>query len=188
MNAVAPGSILMRERPLSAAERERFERLVMVHLDAAFNLARHLVRDGDEAEDAVQEACMRALRHFAGFRGEHGRAWLLAIVRNVCWTALEKRRGRLTHHEFDETLHSPEPETPAPEVDLSRALAADAVRRAVDQLPFVFREVIVLRELEDLSYREIAEVGGVPVGTVMSRLARARAQLARILGAEGRSR
>lgn len=185
---MAPVPIPMseRSRPLSAGERERFERLVMAHLDAAFNLARHLVRDADDAEDAVQEACMRALRHFAGFRGEHGRAWLLAIVRNVCWTALEKRRGRLAQSEFDETLHSPEPEAPAPEADLARTLAAGAVRRAVDQLPFVFREVIVLRELEDLSYREIAEVSGVPVGTVMSRLARGRAQLARILDAERR--
>src|SRR5690349_6664184 len=175
-----------RAQPLSPGERERFERLVLVHLDAAFNLARHLVREVDEAEDAVQEACVRALRHFRGFRGERGRAWLLAIVRNVCWTALQKRRGRLQQSEFDETLHSSEAEVPGPEADLMRTLAADVVRRAVDQLPFVFREVIVLRELEDLSYKEIAEVSGVPVGTVMSRLARGRAQLAQVLAAERR--
>ncbi len=170
----------------SAAERERFERLVLVHLDSAANLARHLCRDPDEADDAVQEACMRAVRHFGGFRGANGRAWLLAIVRNVCWTALRKRRARLDTGEFDEELHGPNrDDAPAPEVDFDRARAADSVRRAVEALPLVFREAIVLRELEGMSYREIAEVAGVPVGTVMSRLARARAQLARTLGAEG---
>jgi RNA polymerase sigma-70 factor, ECF subfamily len=169
--------------PLAPVERERFERLVLVHLDAAFNLARHLVRDADDAADAVQEACVRAMRHFGGFRGDHGRAWLLAITRNTCRDLLERRRTRNAMNEFDEELHSPAPATatPAPEADLDRTLVAEAVRRAVDALPFVFREAIVLRELEGLSYREIAEVAGVPVGTVMSRLARARAQLERRL-------
>ena len=172
-------------KALAPRERERFERLVLVHLDSAYNLARHLVRDPDDAEDAVQEAFVRALRHFGGFRGESGRAWLLAITRNTCWNQLEKRRARLAQTEFDETLHTPEPATPSPEADLDRAMAADVVRRSLDELPLVFREVLVLRELEDLSYREIAEVTGVPAGTVMSRLARARAHLAEVLLAKG---
>lgn len=169
---------------LSRGERERFERLVLVHLDAAFNLARHLVRDPDDAEDAVQEGCMRAMRHFAGFRGVSGRAWLLAIVRNSCWTLLGKRRARLAASEFDEELHSPAPDVPDPEADLVRVLTAEAVRTAVDALPLVFREVIVLREVEGLSYKEIGQVTEVPVGTVMSRLARARAHLAQLLEKE----
>ena len=175
----------MSERPLAPAERERFERLVLVHLDSAYNLARHLVRDADDAEDAVQEAFVRALRYFGSFRGDSGRAWLLSITRNACWNVLEKRRESLAATEFDETLHTPEPEHPAPEADLARSIAAGLVRRSLDALPLVFREAIVLRELEGLSYREIAEVTGVPAGTVMSRLARARAQLAQALqGAE----
>jgi RNA polymerase sigma-70 factor (ECF subfamily) len=125
------------------------------------------------------------LRYFGSFRGDSGRAWLLSITRNACWNVLEKRRSSLAATEFDETLHTPEPEHPEPEADLARSIAAEVVRRSLDALPLVFREVIVLRELEGLSYREIAEVTGVPAGTVMSRLARARAQLAQALqGAE----
>jgi RNA polymerase sigma-70 factor, ECF subfamily len=172
-------------RPLSAPDRDRFERLVLVHLDAAFNLARYLVRDPDDAEDVVQEACMRAMRYFASFRGVNGRAWLLAIVRKTCYTLLERRRDRLAASEFDEELHSPEPGMPEPEAQLSRALATEAVRRAVDALPLVFRETVVLRELEGLSYKEIADVTDVPVGTVMSRLARARGLLERALAQVG---
>ncbi len=173
---------------MAPADRERFERLVLVHLDAAYDHARHLRRAADEAEAAVQEACVRAMRHVAQLRGVSGRAWLLAIVRNTCWTLLGKGRARLAATEFDEELHSPEPATPAPEAETARAETAEAVRRAVDALPFVFREAIVLRELEGLSYREIGEVAGVPVGTVMSRLARARERLQRMLAAEGAER
>ena len=171
-------------RPLSAPERESFERLVLVHLDAAYNLACHLMRDQDDAEDAVQEACVRAMRYFASFRGVNGRAWLLAILRKTCYTLLNRRRDRLAASEFDEELHSPEPRTPEPEAELSRSLTTDAVRRAVDALPLAFREAVVLRELEGLSYKEIADVTGVPVGTVMSRLARARERLERALAGE----
>ena len=170
-----------RERELSAAERERFERLVLVHLDSAYNLARHLVRNADDAEDAAQEAFVRALRYFSGFRGGSARAWLLSITRNACWNLLEKRRANLAATEFDETLHTPEVEGPEPEIDFDRAAVRDTIQRSLDALPLVFREAIVLRELEGLSYREIAEVTGVPAGTVMSRLARARAQLAQAL-------
>ena len=175
----------MTEQPLTPSQRERFERLVLVHLDSAYNLAHHLVRDADDAEDAVQEAFVRALRYFGGFRGESGRAWLLSITRNACWNVLEKRRASLAATEFDETLHTPESDAPAPEADLARSLAAGVIRRSLDALPAVFREAIVLRELEGLSYREIAEVTGVPAGTVMSRLARARAQLAQALQEQG---
>lgn len=174
-----------KAKALAPREREKFERMVLVHLDSAHNLARHLMRDPEETQDAVQEAFVRALRHFDGFRGENGRAWLLAITRNTCWNLLANRRARLAVSEFDETLHTPEREMPTPEADLERSVTADLVRRSLDQLPLVFREVIVLRELENLSYREIAEVTGVPAGTVMSRLARARAHLVQILQAKG---
>ncbi len=168
--------------PLSPHELERFERAVLPHLDAAYNLARHLVRNADDAEDAVQEACLRAMRYFGGFRGGDGRAWLLAIVRNACYTQLRRGRADAAATEFDEEIHTAAGDEPAPEADLARKLTAESLERALERLPLVFREVIVLRELEDLSYTEIAEIAGVPIGTVMSRLARARARLQRDLG------
>ncbi len=166
---------------LSAAQAERFQRDVLPHLDAAYNLARHLVRAPEQAEDAVQEACLRALDHFDGFRGGDGRAWLLAIVRNTCYSLLrarQRREGRTD--EFDDELHSPETDA-GPEADRARERAGESLREALARLSLEFREVLVLRELEGLSYREIAAVAGVPIGTVMSRLSRARRQLAAAL-------
>ena len=156
------------------------EAVVLPHLDAAYTLARYLTRSDADAQDVVQDAALRAIKHVGGFRGSTGaeaRAWFLAIVRN---TAYSRRSGRgggrdaLTT-EFNEELHSEDSHTdPAAAVDLQRAL---------DALPFEFREVIVLRELEGLSYKEISDVTGVPVGTVMSRLSRARKRLQRALSA-----
>jgi RNA polymerase sigma-70 factor (ECF subfamily) len=155
-------------------ERERFEALVLPHLDAAHNLARWLVRRDGEAEDLAQEAMLRAYRFFPGFRGGDPRAWLLRIVRNVCYTWLGTTRERLTG-EFDETLHGAADVTPE-----SLAIAAadrERLTRALEELPARFREVLVLRELEGCSYKEIAEITGSPIGTVMSSLSRARRRL-----------
>ncbi len=165
------------ERHLSPQELERFTECVLPYLDAAHNLARYLLRDPHEAEDAVQEAFLRAIRHFGGFRAVDGRAWLLSIVRNACFTQFRRRRSGSDKVEFDEEIHSLEREESEPEADLANTIAAESVREALGQLAVEFREVMVLRELEGLSYKEIAQVAGVPMGTVMSRLARGRKQL-----------
>jgi RNA polymerase sigma-70 factor, ECF subfamily len=165
------------QQPLSSRESDRFNRSVLPYLDAAYNLARHLVRDTHEAEDAVQEAFVRAIRYFDGFRGTDGRAWLLSIVRNTCYTQLRRRRLAGENVEFDEEVHAVADYGTGPEADLARTIATESLREAVSQLAVEFREVLVLRELEGLSYKEIAQVAGVPIGTVMSRLARGRRQL-----------
>ena len=162
-------------------ERRRFERKVLPHLDAAYRLARWLTHNDEDAQDVVQDAVMRALRYFHGFRGENARPWLLQIVRNACWTWLRVNRPpELVSLSSDEDDAPPEPQAPArDEPDVAAAGADDRVRvnRALAALPVRLREVLVLRELEDLSYHEIATIADVPVGTVMSRLSRARAQL-----------
>ena len=165
------------QRRLSARELDRFHECVLPYLDAAHNLARYLLRDGQDAEDAVQDAFLRAIRHFDGFRGADGRAWLLSIVRNTCFTRLRDRRAGSEIVEFDEEVHTVEETGSGPEVELARKAASLSVREGLDHLPVEFREVLVLRELEGLSYKEIAQVSGVPIGTVMSRLARGRRQL-----------
>ena len=171
------------ERRLSPQEMDRFSECVLPYLDAAYNLARYLLRDPHEAEDAVQESFLRAIRHFDGFRGVDGRAWLLSIVRNTCFTQLRRRRPGGERVEFDEEIHSPLEEDSGPEADLTSANTAESLREVLDQLAIEYREVLVLRELEGLSYKEIAHVAGVPIGTVMSRLARGRKQLLLALGA-----
>jgi RNA polymerase sigma-70 factor, ECF subfamily len=169
---------------LEPSELERFEAVVLPHLDAAYTLARYLTHDDADAHDVVQEASLRAVRHFSGFRGEgsgSGRAWLLAIVRNTAHTWRRRRHEEALASEFDETRHS---EGAADENPETAAVAADereSLRRAIDRLPPEFREVIVLRELQGLSYKEISDVAAVPVGTVMSRLARARRRLEQAL-------
>ncbi len=165
------------ESRLSARDLDRFHARVLPYLDAAHNLARHLLRNDEDAEDAVQDAFVRAIRHFGGFRGVDGRAWLLAIVRNTCFTRLRGRRAAGESVEFDEELHGMEDASRDPAAELARRAAAQSVREGLERLPVEFREVVVLRELEGLSYKEIAEVCGVPIGTVMSRLARGRRQL-----------
>ena len=154
----------------------RFEEVVLPHLDAAYNLERWLVRNTTDAEDLVQDACLRALKGFTGFRGGDSRGWLLAIVRNTCYTWLNKNR-RLEPVEFDEKVHTEEVPVAEPERVWARNAAHETLEKTLQELPAEFREVIILRELEDLSYKEISEIAGVPVGTVMSRLARARARL-----------
>ena len=154
---------------------------MLPHLDAAYNLARFLVHNQHDAEDVVQEASLRAFRFFENFRGENSRAWFLKIVRNVCFTALRKNRPEEMNLVFDEELHSTETATPDAGVALDRRQDRQTVRAAIEQLPPEFREAITLRELEGASYKEIADIAGVPIGTVMSRLARARSQLRLIL-------
>ena len=157
--------------------RERFDKTVLPHLDAAFNLARWLTRNDHDAEDVVQEAYLRAYQFFDSFHGGDGRAWLLRIVRNTCYSWLEKNRPRESAEAFDETKHSAERTDTGPEAPLVANENREMLRRALEELPSEFREAIVLRNLEGLSYKEIAAVSGVPIGTVMSRLARARARL-----------
>ncbi len=164
---------------LQPQDKIRFEQLVLPHLDSAANLARWLLRNRDDAEDVVQEAMLRAYRSFDRFRGTDARAWLLQIVRNCCYTWLEKNRPSELVTEFDEELHqlpTPTPETLAAQSDERRRLML-----ALDSLPARSREVLALRELEGCSYKEIAEITGIPMGTVMSTLSRARERLQRAL-------
>lgn len=162
-------------------KRARFERAALPHLDAAHNLARWLIRQREDAEDMVQESFMRAFRSFEGFRGGDGRAWILAIVRNTCYTWLQRGRLNELTTEFDEETHSPDNEAATPEALLLGEANRELLTNALEGLPLEFREALVLRELEGLSYKEIADVTGAPLGTVMSRLARARNMLERFL-------
>ena len=155
----------------------RFEQAVLPHLDAAYNLARWLTRNDQDAEDVVQEACLRAFKSFASFRGGDGRPWLIAIVRNTCYTWMRQHRSRELATPFDEEMHSVDSESCNPEALLIRGADVKLLTKALEELPLEYREVLVLRELEALSYKEIAEVADVPIGTVMSRLARARKRL-----------
>jgi RNA polymerase sigma-70 factor (ECF subfamily) len=164
---------------LDSQERARFELLVLPHLDAAFNLARWVLHGRSYAEDVAQDALIRAFRFFRGFHGGDARAWLLQIVRNACYTWLEKNRPLELTTEFDEQLYPQTDATPE-----SLAIAGDnreRLTRALEGLPARFREVLVLRELEGCSYKEIAAITSMPIGTVMSALARARQRLQRTL-------
>ena len=160
------------------ARRERFEQTVLPHLDAAYNLARWLTRNDQDAQDVAQEACLRAFRFFDGYQGGNMRAWLLTIVRNTCYTWLHQNRAPGSLEVFDEEIHSAEiSSSPNPEVQVLASADKETLRRALEELPDVFREALVLRELEGMSYKEIADVTSVSLGTVMSRLARARTRL-----------
>jgi RNA polymerase sigma-70 factor (ECF subfamily) len=158
------------------ASPANFENSVLPHLDAAYNLARWLTRNGQDAEDAVQEACLRAFRFFGNFRGGDARNWLLKIVRNTCYTQLQKNRPQ-EPATFDEEIHSEDDDSMNPETLLLRSADSQLLRQALEELPVNFREVLVLRELEGLSYGEIAEVSNIRLGTVMSSLSRARERL-----------
>jgi RNA polymerase sigma-70 factor (ECF subfamily) len=159
------------------AELASFEGAMLPHLDAAHNLARWLLRNEQDAQDVVQEACLRAFRSFAGFRGSNGRAWLLTIVRNTAYTLLKKNRAVDLTTTFDEEIHAAVDESASAATILERAEDTELIRNAMDELAAAFREILVLRHQEDLSYKEIGEVLKIPTGTVMSRLARARAKL-----------
>jgi RNA polymerase sigma-70 factor (ECF subfamily) len=157
----------------------RFQLLVMPHLDAAFNLARWLTHDSRDAEDVVQEAYLRAYQFFDGFHGEDGRSWMLAIVRNTFYSEYRRKQDRAQDRPFDENAGEQQAgsngdDSSEPEAAMQRKDEARSVNRALAGLPVEFREVLVLRELEDMSYRQIAVIVGVPMGTVMSRLSRAR--------------
>jgi RNA polymerase sigma-70 factor (ECF subfamily) len=164
----------MHNEHLVDRQRGSFDEIVLPHLDAAHNLARWLVRDSDHAEDVVQEACLRAFRYFGTFRGGNPRAWLLSIVRTTAFRWLQKNRAQQFAAEFNEELHSAGCESLSPETVLLQRADTQLLEQAMDRLPDRLREVLVLRELEGLSYKEIAEVVGMPMGTVMSTLFRAR--------------
>ena len=165
----------------STTPRQRFEAVVVPHLDAAFNYARWLTRNDADAEDVVQDAAVRAFRFFSSLRGDNPRPWLLAIVRNTWHARMAQQMTRPHATEYDETADVRPDKRLSPEALLVQRQTVDRVRQAVEELPADFREVIVLRELEGLSYKEIAAIVGVPMGTVMSRLARARERLQSLL-------
>jgi RNA polymerase sigma-70 factor (ECF subfamily) len=168
---------------MAQREVELFERVVLPHIDDAYALARNLMRDEHDAQDVVQEAVLRGIRYFDGFRDGDPRAWLLAIVRNCCHTWHRRRSDAgvmVSYADAEAALQLHEGETA--DAHAIQASERAAIAKALDDLPLEFREVVVLRELNDMSYKEIATITGVPVGTVMSRLARARKRLASSLG------
>jgi RNA polymerase sigma factor (sigma-70 family) len=165
------------------AELASFEEALLPHLDAAHNLARWLLRNEDDAQDVVQEAYLRAFKSFGGFHGSNGRAWLLTIVRNTSYTLLKKNRAVDLTTTFDEEIHTAGHESVSPATILEHSENAELIKEAMDELPVQFREILVLRHLEGLSYKEIADIAQIPPGTVMSRLSRARAELKEYLAA-----
>ncbi len=160
--------------------QSRFEAIAMPHLNAAYNLARWLTRNEHDAEDLVQSAYLRAFRFASSFHGGDARAWLLTIVRNTYYTTLRDGRAQRNAVSFDEDLHTdaagPSADTDPARIVASRS-AALTVNEALEQLPTAFREILVMKELDDLTYKQIAQVADIPIGTVMSRLARARKML-----------
>jgi RNA polymerase sigma-70 factor (ECF subfamily) len=156
----------------------QFEQVVVPHLDAAYNLARWLAGNDHDAEDIAQEACLRAFRFLSGFRGGNSRSWVLTIVRNTAFTWLKQNRPQaIVSIGEDEMLEIEDATAAANHSSALHNADRDVLRAALEQLPMEFREVLILRELEGLSYKEISEVADAPIGTVMSRLARARKQL-----------
>ena len=158
-----------------------FEQAVLPHLDAAYNLARWLMRNEQDAQDVAQEAYLRAFRFFPGFRGGDARAWLLKIVRNTCYTWLHANRPLQEATEFDENLFPPDSRALNPQEVMLQNRNRTLVREALEKIPTNFREVLILREFEGMSYKEIAEITGMPAGTVMSSLSRARGRLRQVL-------
>jgi RNA polymerase sigma-70 factor (ECF subfamily) len=162
-------------------DRNRFEQAVLPQLDAAYNLARWLTHNSNDAEDVVQDACERALRYFEAFRGSDAKAWFLTIVRHSCYDWIRRNRpAEIAPGDGSEAIENAvDPSGVTPEQAVLRDAAGSALSEAIAALPPGFREVLILRELEELSYKEIARVADIPIGTVMSRLARARSILQR---------
>ncbi len=167
-----------------SAELASFEETMLPHIDAAHNLARWLLRNEQDAQDVVQEAYLRAFKSFGGFHGSNGRAWLLTIVRNTSYTLLKKNRAVDLTTTFDEEIHATGHDSASPAAILEHAEDAELIRNAMDQLPTEFREILALRHQEGLSYKEIGDIAQLAPGTVMSRLARARAKLKEYLAAQ----
>jgi len=197
-NKIPAKSVLRYEtwkrRMTVLSKEKRFQALVLPHLDSAFNLARWLTRSHQDAEDVVQEAYLRAFKFFDGFHGEDGRAWMLSIVRNTFYTWYQQNKAGTPNTEFAEELHSAGGDVSTvahyadnnPESLLIQKDSQRQMQRALEALSVEFREVMVMRELEDLSYKQIAGIVGIPIGTVMSRLGRGRKQLAEILASMNR--
>jgi RNA polymerase sigma-70 factor (ECF subfamily) len=166
------------KEPAGAGSLARFEHALLPHLDAAHNLARWLTGSSEDARDMVQDACVRALTFFDGFHGDDGRGWLLTIVRNTCYDFLRKNRRQAEMlAEAEEVESAPDLMMPNPETLQLRYADQRLVRESMARLPAEYREVLVLREMDGMSYKQISRVTGVPMGTVMSRLARARKRL-----------
>jgi RNA polymerase sigma-70 factor, ECF subfamily len=179
-------AILKKHEERDAAQEHElasFEETMLPHMDAAHNLARWLLRNEEDARDIVQEAYLRAFKSFGGFRGSNGRAWLLTIVRNASYTLLKKHHAVDLTTTFDEEIHATGHDSVSPATILEHAEDAERIREAMDKLPAEFREILTLRHQEGLSYKEIADIAQIPPGTVMSRLARARAKLKEYLAA-----
>lgn len=179
-------AVVQRHEEGGAAQEHElasFEAMMLPCMDAAHNLARWLLRNEQDAQDVVQEAYLRAFRSFAGFRGSNGRAWLLTIVRNTAYTLLKKNRTADLTTAFDEEIHATGDESVSPATILEHAEDAELIKNAMDGLPAEFREILILRHQENLSYNEIGDILKIPIGTVMSRLARARGKLKQYLAA-----
>ncbi len=159
-----------------------FEQVILRHIDAAYNLARWMIRNNQDAEDIVQESFLRAYKYFSSYQGGNGRSWLLTIVRNTCYTWLHENQAHGAPVDLNEEITSTELNVDDPEKCLQIKVDRQSVAQALEKLPVEYRELIVLRELEEMSYKEIALIAGVPIGTVMSRLARARQRLKDCLG------
>ena len=169
---------------------QRFEAVVLPHLDAAYNLAHWFTHSDQDAQDVVQEAYLRALRYFDGFHGEEGRPWLLQIVRHTCysWLAKNRQKDTVSLDDCEDAWREvPGPATQEPHAIALRRSDRARINEALAALPIGYREVLVLREMEDLPYKDIARIADIPIGTVMSRLARARGLMRTALSTEGRS-
>jgi len=166
---------------MDPTQLEGFEQTFLPYMSAAYNLARWLTGSDQDAQDVVQESYLRALRFFGGFRGANSKAWFLTIVRNTGYSWLQRSQGQGLTTPLDEQVHDIEDQSQGPEMELLQSATRQDLMAALDRLPVDFRETLVLRELEGLSYKEIADVIGLPIGTVMSRLARARQRLRQAL-------
>jgi RNA polymerase sigma-70 factor (ECF subfamily) len=177
---LSKGEVAARARMKPVDDSERlvsFESVMLPHLDAAYNLARWLTRNEADAQDVVQDAYLRALRFYDSFAGGNGRGWLLAIVRNTCYSWMRRNRPSEPLLAFDENEHLAESGGADPETDLLLRARRECLEGCIGELPVPLREIIVMREFEGMSYREVADAIEAPVGTVMSRLARARKRL-----------